>query len=387
MGPLTKEIPTVDFRSIRDALRLRWLIMPLCMIIGAGLMYSQKSTAPAAPKSTTLSKTYGGRDETSGLTVFGIVPDSIQEFPSFQNQLSQVQPATTVRVDVKLSDPRVSMVATANGEGRQYFTLTSSGVPNYEFVCTASERQPCDEAIEIYVHEVEMVRANSMKDGLSRLAMQIESVIGTTSIEQPTLAMQLVAINSAIKSTTGQLQFVRESVETTGGPADTFSISSLLFGLVAGLIISILIILQLTMTDDRIRNVNNLRKIGESLIYLGEVRVETKSTDATHVSASIIKSAKNLAASKIAFMPIGLNVASAQTLNSLNEVGLATYLSSSLQENIESSSVQELIANNAPIILIAQRNSSTMSQLVRTQETLARTGNQVLGVVLTSLNH
>ena len=356
------------------------------MIIGAGLMYSQKSSTPTIPKSITLTKVYGGRDEISGLAVFGIAPNSVQEFPSFQNQLSLVNPEATVGVQVKLAEPRVSMVATNSGEGQQYFTLTSSGVPNYDFTCLAPERKPCDDAIDIYVQAVQQIRADSVKVGLSTLANQIESVINAGLTEQPNLESQLVAINSAIKETTGQLQLVRENVEIIGGPASAVTSSTYIFGLVAGFIVSLLIILQLNMTDARIRGVKKFKKIESGLFCFGEVRVTTKTIDATHVTASIIKAAQVSSAEGIVLVPIGNNVATVQTLSALNEAGLAAYVTSSLQGNIDSSSVEDLINNNSPFVLVAQRNISTTQQLSHTYETLARTGNLVLGVILTSLN-
>ena len=385
MGPLTKEIPMVNFRSIWDAFKLRWWIVPLCMIIGAGLMYSQKSTTPAIPKSITLAKVYGARDELSGLAVFGIAPNSVQEFPSFQNQLSLVNPKTTIGVTVKLAEPRVSMVATNTGDGKQFFTLTSSGVPNYEFTCWSPERQPCDAAIDIYVHAAEQIRAKSIKAGLSTLAHQIDAVIKAGSAEQPTLEAQLVAINSAFNETTGQLQFVRESVETVGGPAGSVTFSTYLFGLVAGFVISILIILQLNMTDERIRGMRKLKNLEGGLFCLGEIRVTTKNIDATHVSASIIKAAQISSAIDIAVMPVGDNVATAQTVSALNEAGLTAYVASSVREKIDLTSVQELISNNSSYVLVVQQNISTTHQLIHTYETLTRTGNQVLGVLLTAL--
>jgi len=385
MGPLTKEIPMVRVRSIWDAFKVRWWIVPLCMIIGAALMYSQKSTIPAIPKSTTLSKVYGARDELSGLTVFGIAPNSVQEFPSFQNQLSLVKPETATGVAVKLAEPRVSMVATNTGEGKQFFTLTSSGVPNYEFTCWSPERQPCDAAIDIYVHAVEQIRAESIKEGLSTLASQIDAVIKAGSTEQPKLESQLVAINSAFNETTGQLQFVREDVETIGGPASSVTSSTYLFGLVAGLIVSILIILQLTMTDERIRGVKKLQNIADDIICFGEIRADTKKINATHVTASIVKAVQDSSTKSIAIIPVGNSVTATQTLNDLNEAGLATYATLLLQDNIDLLSVQDLISNDSSYVLVVQQNISTVEQLIRTHETLTRTGNLVLGVILASL--
>jgi hypothetical protein len=384
MGPLTKEIPMVDFGSIWDAFKLRWWIVPLCMFIGAGLMYSQKSSTPAVPTSVVLVRTYGAQDETSGLAVFGIPPDSIREFPSFQNQLSLIEPVAEVPVSVKLSEPQVSMVATATGEGRQYFTLTSSGIPNYEFVCSASERRICDDAMETYVNKVEIVRADSIKEGLTRLINQISSVVKTDAVPQPVLETQLRALESFRASTTGQLQLVRESIEILGGPARSVGFSTYFFGLVVGFVISVLIILQLTMTDDRIRSIRHLAGMKGGLQCLGEISLGSESTDSKHIVVAIVK-ALPVSEKDIAFVSVGLNVSASPTLGSLGEAGIGEYLTHSLLDDLDKLSVSDLLACTSPYVLVAHRNISTKQQLIHTHETLARTGNLVLGVILTSL--
>ena len=178
---------------------------------------------------------------------------------------------------------------------------------------------------------------------------------------------------------------MRENVETSGGPASSVTFSTYLFGLVAGLIVSILIILQLTMTDERIRGVKKLRHVVDGLFCIGEIRVATMTMDATHAAASIVNAAQAASVNSIVFMPVGNNVATTQTLNALNEAGLAAYVTSSLEDNIDMSSVRELINNDSPYVLVVQRNTSTTQQLIHTHETLTRTGNLVLGVMLTSL--
>jgi len=384
MGPLTKEIPMVDLGSIWDAFKLRWWIVPLCMFIGAGLMYSQKSSTPAVPTSVVLVRTYGAQDETSGLAIFGISPDSIREFPSFQNQLSLIEPDAEVPVSVKLSEPQVSMVATATGEGRQYFTLTSSGIPNYEFVCSASERRICDDAMETYVNKVEIVRADSIKEGLTRLSNQISSVVKTDAVPQPVLETQLRALESFRASTTGQLQLVRESFEILGGPASSVGFSTYFFGLVVGFVISVLIILQLTMTDDRIRSIRHLAGMKGGLQCLGEINLGSESTDSKHMVVSIVK-ALPVSEKDIAFVSVGLNVSASLTLGSLGEAGIGEYLTFSIVDDLDKLSVSDLLACTSPYVLVAHRNISTKQQLIHTHETLARTGNLVLGVILTSL--
>ena len=85
MSPLTKEIPQIELRSIWEVIRLRWWIVPLCLVVSAGLMVAQESDMQTSPASILVSKTYGPRDELANLAVFGVDLNSVKEFPSFEN--------------------------------------------------------------------------------------------------------------------------------------------------------------------------------------------------------------------------------------------------------------------------------------------------------------
>ena len=179
MGPLTKEIPQINLREVRDILRLRWWIIPLCMIVAAGLMFSQESDLQTTPLSTTVYKTFGAKDETASLAVFGVDPNSVKEFPTFQNQLSAVRLTApkkveeilgnTIGVAVSRTDPQVSMVNSAMGDGGQRFTVMSVGTPNYVFSCTAKHRQECDKAIDVFVSEIVTARKDGILEGLKNV--------------------------------------------------------------------------------------------------------------------------------------------------------------------------------------------------------------------------
>jgi hypothetical protein len=178
MGPLTKAIPQIELKSIWDVIRLRWWIVPLCLFVSAGLMFTQESDLQSSPAATTVSKTYGAKDETAGLASFGVDLNAINEFPSFQNQLATVRAegprlvsdslGAELVVMVTRAEPQVSMLAAADGDGKQLFTVSSNAASNYVFSCSASERIQCDQAIDVYVQKVEEERRNSITEGLFR---------------------------------------------------------------------------------------------------------------------------------------------------------------------------------------------------------------------------
>ena len=392
MGPLSKEIPQIELRSIWQVVRLRWWIVPMCLFVSAGLMFAQESDLQNSPTSITVNKIYGAKDETAGLASFGVDLDAINEFPSFQNQLaivraegpqlllalSQDLPA----VSVTRAEPQVSMLAAADGDGKQLFTVSSNGTANYAFACSAPNREQCDQAIDVYVQKVENERRVAITTGLLQLETQIRSVLATATSDQFALQLQVDAINQSSGSITGELAYVSETVETSGGTVSTVKVSTYLFGLAAGLVLAILIILQLTATDDKIRSARKLQDAIRKLAYLGEIDSDYSPASSSQVAAAIIVQARSLQSTKVTLLPIGMSTVIDKTLKSLETTTLTTYLALSMRSDVRSMSVEELVDNTSSYVLVAHKNVSASRDVQNAIEILQRSGNQILGALL-----
>ena len=392
MGPLSKEIPQIELRSIWQVVRLRWWIVPMCLFVSAGLMFAQESDLQNSPASITVNKIYGAKNETAGLASFGVDLNAINEFPSFQNQLaivraegpqlllaiSQDPPA----VSVTRAEPQVSMLAAADGDGKQVFTVSSNGAANYAFACSAPNREQCDQAIDVYVQKVENERRVSITTGLLQLETQIRSVLATATSDQFALQFQVDAIKQSSGLITGELAYVSEVIETSGGTVSTVKVSTYLFGLAVGLVVAILIMLQLTATDDKIRSARKLQDAIHKLAYLGEFNNDYSPASSSQVAAAIIVQARAVQASKVTLLPIGVSTTIDKTLKALESTTLTTHLALSMRSDIYSMSVEELVDNTSSYILVAHKNLSACRDMQNAIEILQRSGNQILGALL-----
>ncbi|TRZ73868.1 MAG: hypothetical protein D4R95_02380 [Actinobacteria bacterium] len=392
MGPLSKEIPQIDLRSIWQVVRLRWWIVPICLFVSAGLMFAQESDLQDSPASINVNKIYGAKDETAGLASFGVDLDAIKEFPSFQNQLaivraegpqlllanSQDLPA----VSLSRAEPQVSMLAAADGDGKQVFTVSSNGAANYGFSCSAPNRQQCDQAIDVYVQKVENERRVAITTGLLQLETQIRSVLAIATSDSFALQLQADAIKQSSGSITGELAYVSETVETTGGTVSTVKWSTYLFGLAVGLVVAILIMLQLTASDDKIRSARKLKDAILKLAYLGEIDSDYSPASSSQVAAAIIIQARAVQSTKVTLLPIGMSTIIDKTLKSLESTTLTTHLDLSMRPDARSMSVEDLVGNTSSYILVAHKNLSTCHDAQNAIEILQRSGNQILGALL-----
>ena len=393
MGPLTKEIPQIYMRSVRDILRIRWWIIPVCMLVAVGLMFSQESDLQTTPQSTTVIKTFGAKDEIASLAVFGVDPNSVKEFPTFQNQLSAVrlnapkkvegQLGKSIGVLVSRTDPQVSMVNSAMGDGGQRFTVMSVGTPNYVFTCAAENRQDCDEAIDVFVLDVETARRDGVLEGLKNWSSSIKTVIDSGNVTVPDLGTKLVAIEAISPLVSGRLSVVNEEIIYSGGTVSTVKISTYIFGLASGLVIAILIILQLTFTDDRIRSRRKIEALGAQQNFLGEIRQSSLESDVNQTAAALVTQARRSSTTEIVLVPVGKKSVPQNILGLISDLAHSRNLRITGGENVDSFTLGKLVDNpSAAVVLVAFKHEGSVVQLRHTYEILNRTGHQILGITL-----
>ena len=393
MGPLTKEIPQIDLRSIWQVIRLRWWIVPLCLVVSAGLMFAQESDLQSSPISILVSKTYGPRDELANLAAFGVDLNSVREFPSFQNQLAIIRDSgpkqvlsslgKSVDVSVMRTEPQVSMLATADGDGKQLFTVSANGQANYVINCSAPDESTCDSAIDVFVGEIESVRRDAIIDGLRQLQTRIESVLGSLSYAQPQLELQHASINSAIESITGKLQFVDGKSEASGGTVSTVKISTYIFGLAVGLIIALLIILQLTLTDDKIRSPKKLQGVLDSSHFLVDLTTKAAGADLKFVLTGILNRLANTDSADVIFVPIDDKTKLGEWFELIAresvQQGLIVQNSSALSQL---STTELLNVSTKSIVLVVTKHASRLTSLEESLTNLKQSGARVLGLLL-----
>jgi hypothetical protein len=393
MGPLTKEIPEIDFRSIWDILRLRWWIFPLCVVVCVGLLFTQESNLQSTPTSVLVVATYGPRNEMAGLSLYGIDPTAVREFPSFQNQLESVreQAAKTVEeqlgqpVDVSVARPeqQVSLIAAADTTGKQKLTMLNVGEPNYVLTCSASTQELCDQAIEIYVKQLSISRAEGITNGLRKLADDVQQVLDSSQDNQSQLVLQRNALMTASSSATGEMQLVSEVVEAQSGTITTVNKSTYIFGALAGLLIAALIVLQLTYTDDKIRSARKLRSSTSSPAFLGEISSHNAAAEVRQVLAGLVTRSQVTNQTLISLVPVDTKTDIDHLVELMSDDAKLNGLALAKLPTVNEMTVAQIVESAATLtVIIARRNFSKLTAVRRAEEVLARSNNNVVGVVL-----
>ena len=395
MGPLTKEIPQIELKSVWDVIRLRWWIFPVTVAICVGLLFTQESSLKSEPSSVLVVATYGPRDELAGLSLYGIDPTSVREFPSFQNQILAIQENASKAVlaqigrsvEVTLSRPeqQVSLIAASDTSSKQKLTMINVGEPNYVLACTDSSSDVCDEAIQIYATQISKARADGITNGLQKLAESVESVLAITQTPQPQLELQRTALVDMSSAVSGELQLASKVVEPRSATITTVKKSTYLFGAVVGLLIGLLIILQLMYTDDKIRSPRKLQSINGATKFLGEMSGKNPSTGSRQLIATLLTQTKLAGTTSVLLVPVDTRADIKNLVAMIGDEAKSNNLDLIQGPPADEMSVDQLMSRQETlVVLVALKNSSTFSDLAQTHDTLVRSNNNIGGVLLIS---
>jgi hypothetical protein len=387
MGILNREVGEVELIPVAKGLVSRWWIVLIAALVGAVAMWSQESDLSTTPATTEVVRTYESRDETALLTLVGIDPSTVIPFPSFENQVLQVQQQAirdsissrigfSASVSVSRSDQRFSLANSNLGDGLTKFTFLSVGTPTYTFFCSDESAENCNTAIDEYLLELQEIRKQSIVSGLDRLQTLLESLpINTASNEE-----KISALKAAKPLINGELALLSTTTNAVGATVSTVKSSTYLFGLIGGALVGLLIALQLTLMDKRVRSLSQLAKRFESHALLGVVTSEPASIQ--HVAAAIVARAHSLSLTSVALVPVDERTSTQHVVEQIHAVTSPMGVTVSSLTNISALSASDLISSKSGMIALATRGVSHTEDIVATWSVLENAEKPVLGVLL-----
>ena len=388
MGILNREVGEVELIPVARGIVSRWWIVLIAALIGTVAMWSQESDLATTPASVEVIRTYESRDETALLSLVGIDPSTVSPFPSFENQVIQVQAPTmrdaiatkigfSVSVSVSRGEQRFSLINTNEGDGRTKFTFLSAGTPQYSFYCSDASEDKCNTALDEYLLRLQEIRQQSIVSGLDRLQTLLESLpINTASNEE-----KISALKAAKPLINGELALLSTSTNSVGATVSTVKSSTYTFGFIGGALIGLLIALQLALMDKRVRSLNQLTKRFESQSLLGMVTSESASIQ--HVAAAIVARAHALSISSVALVPVDEETEALKLAEKLDAVTASMGVAVTSLAPISSLSASDLVSSHSGMIALASRGVSHTEEIVATWSVLDSAQKPILGVLLT----
>jgi capsular polysaccharide biosynthesis protein len=389
MGILNREVGEIELIPIAKGITSRWWIVLIAAMFGIVAMWLQESDLATTPAVTEISRIYESRDETALLSVVGIDPASISPLPSFDNQILRIQEqshrdkiaqevGTDVVVAISRSEQRFSLLDTVEGDGKTRFTFLSVGTPTYTFRCSDSTADTCNTAIDAYLAALVQTRKTSIVSGMDRLMNMLESAAQAgSSIAQE----KLVGLQAASPLITGELTLLSSEEVRSGATISTVKTSTYLFGLIAGALVGLLIALQLTLIDKRVRSLSQLSKRFEARALLGTVTDDE--TSIQHVAAAIVARAQTLSLASISLVPVDEHTDAKSLAERIHAVASSMGVTVASLANITMLSANELISSHSGMIALASRGVSLTEDIVTTWSVLESAQKPMLGVILT----
>jgi hypothetical protein len=188
---------------------------------------------------------------------------------------------------------------------------------------------------------------------------------------------------TASSSATGEMQLVSEVVEAQSGTITTVNKSTYIFGALAGLLIAALIVLQLTYTDDKIRSARKLRSSTSSPAFLGEISSHNAAAEVRQVLAGLVTRSQVTNQTLISLVPVDTKTDIDHLVELMSDDAKLNGLALAKLPTVNEMTVAQIVESAATLtVIIARRNFSKLTAVRRAEEVLARSNNNVVGVVL-----
>jgi len=388
MGILNREVGEIELIPVAKGILARWWIVLIAALVGVVAMWSQESELATTPAITEITRIYESRDETALLSVVGIDPSTISPLPSFDNQILRIQEQTNrekiaqeigtdVGVSISRSEQRFSLLDTLEGDGKTRFTFLSVGTPTYTFRCSDSTADTCNKAIDAYLGALVQTRKASIISGLDRLTTMLESAAQAGS---PLAQEKILGLRAVSPLITGELTLLSSEEVQSGATVSTVKKSTYVFGLIGGALVGLLIALQLTLTDKRVRSLSQLSKRFEARALLGVVTPEPSSIQ--HAAAAIVARARALSLNSVALVPVDQQTEVVDLAKEIHAVTSVIGISVTSLETISTLSAKDLVSTDSAMIIIASPGVSLTDDTVTTWSVLEKANRPMLGVLL-----
>ena len=387
MGILNHEVGEVELVPVAKGILARWWIVVIAALLGTIAMWSQESDLSTTPTIFEVTRTYESRDETAMLSLVGIDPANVSPFPSFEHQIKQIQEPTMreliskkigfdVAVSVSRSEQRFSLLDTVEGDGKTKFTFLSVGTPTYIFYCSDGSEDRCNTSINEYVFQLQEIRKQSIVSGIERLQQLLESL----PIQTQSNAEKIEALKAAKPLIKGELALLSSTSTGVGATVTTVKSTTYAFGFAGGALIGLLIALQLTLIDKRVRSLSQLAKQFQSSALLG--MATTNPTTIQHVAAAIVARAHTLSVVSVSLVPVDELTEAKELAAAIHAITSPLGIATTSLANVSSLSAQDLVLSTSGMITLVTKGVSTLDEATAAWSVLEQAQKPMLGVIL-----
>jgi hypothetical protein len=374
-----------DLDTFTGVARKKWWVVPFTMLIGLGLMFWQESDLQTEARYFSLTRMYEPVDESAPLDLLSINTQLVKQIPSETSQSKlleseelrqKVQAKFERQVDISIK-PFYRVILNSETDGPVLTKFL------HELTCSEVNELNCSAALDIYEQELQAVHLSAIKSGyvnsIELLDALLASDLQLSEVDTSRLKLQRAAFDAAIALATGEITQISETKYFGGETVETVDRRSYIFGLLVGLVFGLLILIQLVVTDSKIRSAMGLIAAVGYENYLGEASSSDES-NSLQLLAAAMRGAATSTISSIKVLPVGASVLDTQLATSLAET-LGCQVS--ITKSLEQLSAEDLAPLNNSLFLIAVIKDLANSRTVKqTWSVVEKSGNRILGSAL-----
>jgi hypothetical protein len=220
------------------------------------------------------------------------------------------------------------------------------------------------------------MRKESIVSGLDRLQLMLESL----QLNTPANLDRIAAISSAKSLINGELALLSNTNMPIGGTVSTVKSSTYAFGFFGGALVGLLLALQLTLIDKRVRSVHQLSKKFGPESVLGEIKSGKHSVE--HVAAAIVAKANQQSISAVSVFPANDKFSVEVLGNNLSAITHQLGLTVEALPEIDSVNASQLLSSPRAAVVVAQSGKTRFEEIERTCAILRAANTLVLGILL-----
>jgi len=358
--------PGLDFRSFVETLRLRWWIFPVVIAVTLGLIQVQQFTSQNQSLDVVISRDYAISIPQSALMALGINLQ-LTEFPDPKVQLQMLASRETRRA---ISD-QLGFDAAVRTPDEWSDPL--------RFECEEAPGVDCELATDLYVTKLVEIRREAIENGVQNLSRILTDA--KSANESLVVASQLLILDSLAENVVVESTLVGSSIETVQGSLMQMSRRTIATAIVAALLVAILILLQLTYSDNRVRSVRQLiRLVGED-IYVGAASAKIHAINDRRSAIALRRGMAVTEAKSLRFVPLRKAVTDETSLGRLAEMSGVNHVVAAPFAEL---TVPELVdpTPGQSDIIVVERNYDLRSDVIEAVTALRRSGRHLTGVLL-----
>lgn len=268
----------VTKQSLVDTLTSKWWILLLTTAIATGVLFAQDSQLDVEPARVETVRRLAGVEELSSLVALEIDAQAFApilsiggEIARFNSQAANAERNTANNFDVELLVSQVpgdfNVVNREVTERNTVYSYVSVGTGIFTFSCTEASEKDCERALDIGVAEFEDGRSAAIRASIAAVADTLEArltavreLISTSTSDTALLAQrqleaelfsQISVLRSATKGAAFSFRLIDERVEPKSATVTSVTASTYFLGIIIGLLVGSLIILQFAVLRSR----------------------------------------------------------------------------------------------------------------------------------------